>query len=99
MATTPLNLMEWRTGWGFKPRLDDYRRLDVPTLIVWGTAGNWVSARMARALHSLLPASRYVELEGASHLMILTHATQVADLIAAQVTANVPSSQSALFGL
>ncbi len=54
---------------------------------------------MVRTLHSLLPASRYVELEGASHLMILTHATQVADLIAAQVTANVPSSQAALFGL
>ncbi|WP_433781331.1 alpha/beta fold hydrolase [Actinomycetospora sp. CA-101289] len=62
--------------------LDDYaadiRRIDVPTLVMHGTADRILSIDgQGRRLHAALPAARYVEIEGGPHVMCVTHAAEV----------------------
>jgi non-heme chloroperoxidase len=64
-------------GW-----LDDFRadleRLDVPTLVLHGTADRILSLDgQGRRAHAALPAARYVEIEGGPHVMCVTHAAEV----------------------
>jgi non-heme chloroperoxidase len=62
--------------------LDDYAadlpRVDVPTLILHGTADRILSVEgQGRRLHAALPAARYVEIDGGPHIVCLTHAAEV----------------------
>ena len=64
-------------GW-----LDDFsgdiRRIDVPTLILHGTADRILSVDgQGRRLHAALPDARYVEIEGGPHIVGVTHAAEV----------------------
>jgi non-heme chloroperoxidase len=62
--------------------LDDYRAdlpaIDVPTLILHGTADRILSVEgQGHRLHAALPAARYVEIDGGPHIVCLTHAGEV----------------------
>ena len=62
--------------------LDDYTaditRIDVPTLVVHGTADRILSIEgQGRRLHAALPESRLVEIEGGPHVLGVTHADEV----------------------
>ena len=62
--------------------LDDYEqdiaRIDIPTLIMHGTADRILSVEgQARRLHAALPDSRLVEIDGGPHLIGVTHAAEV----------------------
>lgn len=46
-----------------------YGTIDVPTLIVWGTADEWIPIDRAHRLASLIPGSRLEIIEGAGHLV------------------------------
>ena len=64
-------------GW-----LDDFsqdiKRIDVPTLILHGTADRILPiAGQGRRLHAALPDARYVEIEGGPHVMCVSHADEV----------------------
>ena len=64
-------------GW-----LDDFTadiaRIDVPTLILHGTADRILSIDgQGRRLHAALPDARYVEIEGGPHIVGVTHAAEV----------------------
>ena len=64
-------------GW-----LDDFTadiaRIDVPTLILHGTADRILSVDgQGRRLHAALPAARYVEIDGGPHIHCVTHAAEV----------------------
>jgi len=62
----------------------DIAKIDVPTLIVHGTADHIVPIdSTARPLHKLLPESTYIEIEGAPHGMLSTHADQVNEALLA----------------
>jgi non-heme chloroperoxidase len=81
----------WNAGAGASPFatwacvltwLDDFRedikRIDVPTLILHGTADRILSIEgQGRRLHAALPGARYVEIEGGPHVMCVTHANEV----------------------
>ncbi|WP_127504712.1 alpha/beta fold hydrolase [Actinoplanes solisilvae] len=57
---------------------DDLRRVDVPTLVLHGTADRILSLEgQGRRMHAALPAARYVEIEGGPHVMCLSHAEEV----------------------
>ena len=72
----------WAT-WALVPTwLDDYhediKRIDVPTLILHGTADRILSLDgQGRRLHAALPHAEYVEIEGGPHVVSLTHAEEV----------------------
>ena len=57
---------------------DDIKRIDVPTLILHGTADRILPIDgQGRRLHAALPAARYVEIDGGPHVMCVTHADEV----------------------
>lgn len=81
----------WNAGAGASPYatwacvrtwLDDYqsdiKRIDVPTLILHGTADRILSVEgQGRRLHAALPQATYVEIDGGPHVMCVTHAAEV----------------------
>ena len=57
---------------------DDIERLDVPTLILHGTADRILPIDgQGRRLHAALPDARYVEIDGGPHVLCVTHAEEV----------------------
>ncbi|MEV4624934.1 alpha/beta hydrolase [Micromonospora sp. NPDC049523] len=62
----------------------DIPKIDVPTLILHGTADNILPIdATARPFHKLLPDADYVELEGAPHGLLWTHAEEVNEALLA----------------
>jgi non-heme chloroperoxidase len=56
----------------------DIKRIDVPTLILHGTADRILSVEgQGRRMHAALPDAHYVEIEGGPHVMCVTHAKEV----------------------
>ena len=56
----------------------DITRIDVPTLILHGTADRILPIEgQGRRLHAALPDAKYVEIEGGPHVMCVTHAPEV----------------------
>ncbi len=57
---------------------EDIKRIDIPTLILHGTADRILSLDgQGRRLHAALPDAQYVEIEGGPHVMCVTHATEI----------------------
>jgi non-heme chloroperoxidase len=57
---------------------EDIKRIDVPTLILHGTADRILPIDgQGRRLHAALPDAHYVEIEGGPHVMCVTHAQEV----------------------
>ena len=57
---------------------DDLTKLDVPTLILHGTADRILPIDgQGRRLHAALPSAKYVEIEGGPHVMCVTHRAEV----------------------
>jgi len=62
----------------------DIPKIDVPTLILHGTADNILPIdATARPFHALLPAATYVEIEGAPHGLLWTHGAEVNEALLA----------------
>jgi non-heme chloroperoxidase len=56
----------------------DIPKIDVPALIVHGTADNILPIEATgRPFHEAMPSARYIEIEGAPHGMLWTHADEV----------------------
>jgi non-heme chloroperoxidase len=56
----------------------DIARIDIPTLILHGTADRILSLEgQGRRLHAALPDAKYVEIDGGPHVMCVTHAPEV----------------------
>jgi non-heme chloroperoxidase len=56
----------------------DVARIDVPTLILHGTADRILPIDgQGRRLHAALPEARYVEIDGGPHVLCVTHAEEV----------------------
>jgi non-heme chloroperoxidase len=57
---------------------EDIKRIDVPTLILHGTADRVLAIDgHGRRLHAALPDAHYVEIEGGPHVMCVSHAAEV----------------------
>ncbi|OUE07451.1 alpha/beta hydrolase [Clavibacter michiganensis] len=72
--------------WAQPTWLTDFRadipRIDVPTLIVHGTADNVLPIdATGRQFAKALPSAEYVELEGAPHGMLWTHGSEINQLL------------------
>ena len=74
---SPLATWACPPGW-LEDFSDDIGRIDVPTLILHGTADRILPIDgQGRRLHEALPDARYVEIEGGPHVMCVTHAPEV----------------------
>nr|WP_221446759.1 alpha/beta hydrolase [Microbacterium thalassium] len=76
ISTTPLS---WPTDYR-----DDIAQIEIPALIVHGTADNILPIdATGRRFHALMPAATYIEIEGAPHGMLRTHAAEVNEALLA----------------
>jgi non-heme chloroperoxidase len=75
---------------------EDIKRIDVPTLIIHGTADRILSIDgQGRRLHAALPEARYVEIDGGPHLVCVTHAAEVNRELVAFLRETAPVSAAA----
>ncbi len=64
-------------GW-LEDFTSDITRVDVPTLIIHGTADRILPIDgQGRRLHAALPAAKYVEIDGGPHVLCVTHSAEV----------------------
>jgi non-heme chloroperoxidase len=76
-AASPFATWACPPGW-LEDFGEDITRIDVPTLILHGTADRILPIDgQGRRLHAALPDARYVEVEGGPHVMCVTHAEEV----------------------
>jgi pimeloyl-ACP methyl ester carboxylesterase len=64
---------------------DDFRSLDVPTLLIRGTESPNPAGRISEILYLVLPRSELVTIAGAGHMAPLTHGHEVNPLILAHI--------------
>jgi non-heme chloroperoxidase len=74
----------------FRADVDAVRRAGKPTLILHGSADRILPIDVTgRRLRDLLPDADYVEIEGAPHGLLWTHAEDVNEALATFVAASV----------
>jgi pimeloyl-ACP methyl ester carboxylesterase len=74
---SPLATWASPRGW-LEDFTQDITRIDVPTLILHGTADRILPIEgQGRRLHAALPDAHYVEIEGGPHVMCVSHAAEV----------------------
>ena len=80
-ARTAVNIREWQDHFDLKLPLGSFRALSIPTTIVVTERGHRTARAIGEALHRLVPASTLVEIAGASHAMIHSHADDSAAIV------------------
>ncbi len=80
-SATATNIRQWEDNLAFRPTLDAYRALSVPTNLVVGEHAHPISRLMTQRLSELIPDNRVVELKGAGHFMIHTHGVECARVL------------------
>lgn len=84
MRTTPVNLLDWVTAYGYELTVGMLQALRLPALVLYGQLSPPAMQVGAAALARGLDAPLEI-LDGAAHFMIVTHAEEVARRIAARV--------------
>jgi pimeloyl-ACP methyl ester carboxylesterase len=82
IETTPVNLLDWKSvyGFGLTPAL--LASIRVPTLVLMGANSHSAVKRANRLLGQCIPNATVTRMADAAHFMISTHAREVADVIA-----------------
>jgi len=85
MQTTPVNLLDWTSAYGFDLTSALLATVELPTLVLWGEASHPAMQRINQLLGQCIPNAITATMPGAAHFMISTHATDVAGMIARHV--------------
>lgn len=83
--TTPVNLLDWTSAYGFDLTPGLLATIRIPTLVLWGEASHPAAKRANQLLGQFMPNAKVAEIAGAAHFMIATHAADVAGMIAQHV--------------
>ena len=93
VETTPVNLLDWASAYGFCLTPALLASVTTPTLVVWGEASHPAAKRANELLGQCIPDAAVATIAGAAHFMITTHAKQLADLIARHVAYSAASAR------
>lgn len=85
VRTTPVNILDWRSAYGFTLSAAMLAAIAVPTLVVCGGTTHPAMRHLAALVARSIPGAGLATIEGAAHFMIATHAAASADLIAGHV--------------
>jgi pimeloyl-ACP methyl ester carboxylesterase len=85
METTAVNIRDWHSAFGFPLSSAIVRSIDIPCLVAFGERSHPAARHANSLLSTSLPTSTAVELSGAAHFMISTHAGEVARAISDHV--------------
>jgi pimeloyl-ACP methyl ester carboxylesterase len=83
--TTAVNIRDWASAFGFALSPGTLASIDIPCLVAWGERSHPAARRANSLLGASLKTSICVEVGGAAHFMIATHAPEVAQLVASHV--------------
>ena len=98
IETTPANILDWASAYGFQPTRSLLAKIDIPILVLWGENSHPAVQRTNQLLAQCTKASA-VTIGGAAHFMISTHAEGVARTLAQHVSAATrPHLQSSARG-
>ena len=98
IETTPANILDWASAYGFQPTRSLLAKIDMPILVLWGENSHPAVQRTNQLLAQCAKASA-VAIGGAAHFMISTHAEEVARTLAPHVAAATrPHLQSSARG-
>ena len=85
VETTPVNLLDWASGYDFELKPALIASVKTPTLVLWGEASHPAVKRANELLAHCIPNAAIAEIAGAAHFMIATHAREISVLIAQHV--------------
>ena len=85
METTPVNLLDWASAYGFELTPALLATIRIPALVLWGEASHPAAKRANQLLAQCMPNASTAEIAGAAHFMISTHAGEVAGMVAQHV--------------
>lgn len=83
--TTPVNILDWASAYGFPLSAASLAAIDIPVLVVRGGSSPPAVQRAIALLGESIADAELATLEGAAHFMTATHAGQVAALIEGHV--------------
>ncbi|MDB5575825.1 MAG: alpha/beta hydrolase [Bradyrhizobium sp.] len=83
--TTPVNLLDWVSAYGFDLTPALLATVKIPTLVFWGEVSHPSVGRANELLGQFIPNAAVATIAGAAHFMIATHAVEVAGMIARHV--------------
>jgi pimeloyl-ACP methyl ester carboxylesterase len=86
VETTAVNILDWKTAYGFQPTPASLATMDVPTLVLWGGKTHPAIQRSNELLAQFTTA-KVAAISEAAHFMISTHAREVARVLAQHVMA------------
>jgi pimeloyl-ACP methyl ester carboxylesterase len=81
MQTTPVNILDWASAYGYQLSPVMLARLDLPLLVLRGSASHPAVKRANELISECVGGSRLATIEGAAHFLITTHAGEVAGLM------------------
>jgi pimeloyl-ACP methyl ester carboxylesterase len=85
IETTPVNIRDWASAYGFPLSAAALSAIEIPLLVVRGGDSSPAMQRASAVLHERARGSALATIDGAAHFMIATHAGEVASLIARHV--------------
>src|SRR5262245_26536865 len=85
VETTPVNILDWATGYGFAPSADSLASIGIPARVIWGGASHPAVQRANALLGDSMGRAASVTIGTAAHFMIATHPNEVARLVAGHV--------------
>jgi pimeloyl-ACP methyl ester carboxylesterase len=85
IETTPVNIRDWASAYGFALPRAALAAIDIPFLVVRGGDSPPAMQRASALLHERVGGSALATVAGATHFIIATHAAEVASLIARHV--------------
>ena len=97
VETTPVNILDWASAYGFPLSPASLAAIDVSTLVAWGAASHPAIQRANELLGTWISKASRATIAGAAHFMIATHAGPVAQAIAEHVD-RVEAMQALLAG-
>lgn len=95
IETTPANLLDWESAYGFRFTPASLANVKIPTMVVWGENSHPAVCRANELLNRHLPHADHAVIAGAAHFMIATHPKQFADLIVRHVERSSPALAAA----
>ncbi len=85
VETTPVNILDWASAYGFPLSAASLAALELPVLVVRGGASHMAMQRLNALISECMARASLATIDGAAHFMIATHANKVGTLIAEHV--------------
>ena len=82
VATTPVNIRDWASAYGFALSADVLSSVDIPALVACGEKSHPAMRRLCALVSECMGSASHATIDGAAHFMIATHAGEVARLVA-----------------